>query len=61
VLKCAADVLVRPGSRPVRDHLRAKRLGAPADTIVEIGQEIGPYAAMFAPLREQADLRDGKP
>jgi len=30
----------------------ARRLGVPADTIVEVG-EIGPYAAAIAPLREQ--------
>src|SRR5215467_9629419 len=30
----------------------ARRLGVPADTIVEIGQEIGPYAAMLGPLRD---------
>jgi len=33
----------------------AQRLGVPADTIVEVGQEIGPYAAMMAPLRKTAD------
>jgi hypothetical protein len=33
----------------------AKRLGVPADTIVEVGQELGPYAAMLAPLRKTAD------
>ena len=31
----------------------ARRLGVPADTIVEVGAEIGPYAAAIAPLREQ--------
>jgi Nickel responsive protein SCO4226-like len=30
----------------------ARRLGVPADTIVEVG-EIGPYASAIAPLREQ--------
>ena len=30
----------------------ARRLGVPADTIVEVGGEVGPYAAAFAPLRE---------
>src|SRR6185437_1396888 len=35
----------------------AKRLGVPADTIVEVGAEIGPYAAAIAPLREQ--VREG--
>src|SRR3954467_8785248 len=34
----------------------AERLGIPADTIVEIGQELGPYAAMIAPLRQPTDL-----
>jgi hypothetical protein len=33
----------------------AKRLGVPADTIVEVGEELGPYAAMLAPLRKTAD------
>ncbi|HUC09793.1 MAG TPA: DUF4242 domain-containing protein [Stellaceae bacterium] len=28
----------------------AKRLGVPADTIVEVGTELGPYAALIAPL-----------
>jgi uncharacterized protein DUF4242 len=31
----------------------ARRLGIPADTIVEVGSEIGPLAAAIAPLREQ--------
>jgi len=31
----------------------ARRLGVPADTIVEVGAEVGPYAAAMAPLREQ--------
>src|SRR6266436_6921583 len=35
----------------------ARRLGVPADTIVEVGSELGPYAAAMAPLREQ--VRDG--
>jgi Protein of unknown function (DUF4242) len=35
----------------------ARRLGVPADTIVEVGAEIGPYAAAIAPLREQ--VREG--
>lgn len=30
----------------------AKRLGVPADAIVEIGQEFGPYAAMLGTLRD---------
>ena len=34
----------------------AHRLGLPADTIVEVGAEVGPYAAMIAPLRESAEL-----
>jgi len=33
----------------------AQRLGVPADTIIEVGAEIGPYAAMLAPLRDHAD------
>jgi Nickel responsive protein SCO4226-like len=36
----------------------AKRLGVPADTIVEIGGEIGPLAEMMAPVREKAGLSD---
>ena len=31
----------------------ARRLGVPADTIVEVGSEIGPLAAAITPLREQ--------
>jgi len=31
----------------------AQRLGVPADTIVEVGSEIGPLAAAMKPLREQ--------
>ena len=31
----------------------ALRLGVPADTIVEVGSEIGPLAAAITPLREQ--------
>jgi hypothetical protein len=34
----------------------ARRLGIPADTIVEVGAEIGPYAAMMAPLHERIEL-----
>jgi hypothetical protein len=34
----------------------ARRLGVPADTIVEVGSELGPYAAMVTPLRERAEL-----
>ena len=43
---------------PSADAIRAaaRRLGVPADTIVEIGQELGPYAAMIAPLHQQTDL-----
>jgi hypothetical protein len=31
----------------------ARRLGVPADTIVEVGSEVGPLAAAMVPLREQ--------
>jgi hypothetical protein len=31
----------------------ARRLGVPADTIVEVGSELGPLAAVITPLREQ--------
>jgi hypothetical protein len=31
----------------------ARRLGLPADTIVEVGSELGPLAAAMTPLREQ--------
>ena len=31
----------------------ARRLGVPADTIVQVGSEIGPLAAAMTPLREQ--------
>jgi hypothetical protein len=31
----------------------ARRLGVPADTIVEVGSEFGPLAAAMTPLREQ--------
>ncbi|HEY1257723.1 MAG TPA: DUF4242 domain-containing protein [Stellaceae bacterium] len=39
----------------------ARRLGLPADTIVEIGAEVGPYAAMVAPLHEHTELSSGEP
>lgn len=38
----------------------ARRLGVPADTIVEVG-EIGPYAAMIAPLHGAAAEGDRPP
>jgi hypothetical protein len=38
---------------PEAIHVAARRLGVPADTIVEVGSEIGPLAAAIAPLREQ--------
>ena len=43
---------------PNADVIRAaaQRLGIPADTIVEVGSEVGPYAAMVAPLHERAEL-----
>jgi Nickel responsive protein SCO4226-like len=31
----------------------ARRLGVPADTIVEIGGEVGPLAEMMVPVRER--------
>jgi hypothetical protein len=34
----------------------ARRLGVPADTIVEVGSEVGPLAAMMTPVRERAGL-----
>jgi len=37
----------------------ARRLGVPADTIVEVGEEIGPRAAMLAPVLERAELPQG--
>src|SRR3984893_14775330 len=37
----------------------ARRLGVPADTIVEIGSEVGPLAAAMAPLREQVGASTG--
>ena len=39
---------------PEAIRVAARRLGVPADTIVEVGSEIGPLAAAIAPLREQA-------
>jgi hypothetical protein len=39
----------------------ARRLGVPADTIVEVGSEIGPLATMLTPLREHAELSPGGP
>ena len=39
----------------------ARRLGVPADTIVEVGSEVGPYADMFAPVRERVGLSHGGP
>jgi hypothetical protein len=46
---------------PNADLIRAaaRRLGVPADTIVEVGSELGPYAAAIAPLREH--VREGSP
>ena len=43
---------------PSPDLIRAaaQRLGLPADTIVEVGAEVGPYAALIAPLRQNAEL-----
>ena len=40
---------------PNAEAIRAAawRLGVPADTIVEVGSEVGPYAAAIAPLREE--------
>ena len=35
----------------------AQRLGVPADTIIEVGAEIGPYAGMLAPLRDRGDAK----
>jgi hypothetical protein len=42
---------------PNADAIRAaaRRLGVPADTIVEVGAEIGPYAGMVAPLRDPGE------
>src|SRR6516165_594301 len=37
----------------------ARRLGVPADTIVEVGAEIGPRAAMLGPVLERTELRHG--
>ena len=37
----------------------ARRLGVPADTIVEVGSEVGPLAAAMAPLREQVGASTG--
>jgi hypothetical protein len=39
----------------------ARRLGVPADTIVEVGSEVGPLAAMMAPVRERAGLGADNP
>ena len=46
-----------PDAEAIR--VAARRLGVPADTIVEVGAEIGPYAAMMAPVRERAELSPG--
>ena len=48
---------------PNPDAIRAaaQRLGVPADTIVEIGAELGPYAAMMAPVRERVGLSHSEP
>ena len=37
----------------------ARRLGVPADTIVEVGSEVGPLAAAMVPLREQVGASTG--
>jgi hypothetical protein len=47
-----------PDAEAIR--IAARRLGIPADTIVEVGAEVGPYAAMMAPLRERAGLPQGE-
>ena len=39
----------------------ARRLGVPADTIVEVGSEVGPLAAAITPLREQVGARAQAP
>ena len=39
----------------------ARRLGVPADTIVEVGSEIGPLAAMMTPLRERTESSSRQP
>lgn len=43
---------------PNADAIRAaaRRLGVPADTIVEVGAEVGPYAAMLGAIKERAGL-----
>ncbi len=45
---------------PEAIRVAARRLGVPADTIVEVGAEVGPYAAMMAPIRERAGLAHGE-
>jgi hypothetical protein len=48
-----------PDAEAIR--VAARRLGIPADTIVEVGAEVGPYAAMMTPIRERAGLSpDGR-
>jgi hypothetical protein len=39
----------------------ARRLGVPADTIVEVGSEIGPLAAAITPVREQVRASPSPP
>ena len=36
----------------------ARRLGIPADTIVEVGSEVGPYAAMLDPIKARVELAE---
>jgi len=49
-----------PNAEAIR--VAARRLGVPADTIVEVGAEVGPYAAMIAPVLERAaELPHGGP
>src|ERR1700730_10325103 len=48
---------VAPNPEAIR--AAARRLGVPADTIVEIGSEVGPLAAAMAPLREQVGASTG--
>ena len=50
-----------PYEAPHPEAIRAaaRRLGVPADTIVEVGSEIGPLAAAITPLREQVGAGPG--
>ena len=53
------NLLSLRGAEPGSIRAAARRLSVPADTIVEVGSEVGPLAAAMAPLREQVGATTG--